>query len=468
MTVERLANHKAETARPVFDPRAPLPIARAFLDTRYTWQGFRTFHAWQGQFYRWTGSAYECVDGAAIRAEMYEMLDEADRLDGKGNVIPFRPNRTKVTDVVDALRAAANLPASVAPPAWLPDIEAVQTAPADLLPCINGLLNLPDRELEPATPAIFNLNALPVEYAPDAGDPKAWESFLHDLWPDDRASIETLQEIFGYSLTPDTRQHKIFSIVGPPRSGKGTIGRVARGLIGSANVCGPSLRSLSGNFGLEPLIGRQLAILADARLGGRDHQHAVAESLLNISGEDGQTVARKHLPAWGGILPTRFLLLTNELPRITDMSGALASRFIVLLLTESFYGREDQGLTERLLGELPGILNWSIEGWHRLRDRGHFLQPESARDAVRDLEDLGSPVGAFVRERCEARPGLQVEIRRLFVAWQAWCEEQGREHPGTRQTFGRDLRAVLPGLKTRQPRDGDERLRLYEGVDLKP
>ena len=61
-----------------------------------------------------------------------------------------------------------------------------------------------------------------------------------------------------------------------------------------------------------------------------------------------------------GKLETRFVILTNELPRLTDASGALASRFITLVLTESFYGREDLGLTDKLAGELPGILNWAL------------------------------------------------------------------------------------------------------------
>ena len=42
-----------------------------------------------------------------------------------------------------------------------------------------------------------------------------------------------------------------------------------------------------------------------------------------------------------GTLPTRFLLLSNELPELADASGAMASRFIVLTLRNSFYGRED-------------------------------------------------------------------------------------------------------------------------------
>jgi putative DNA primase/helicase len=35
-----------------------------------------------------------------------------------------------------------------------------------------------------------------------------------------------LGEIFGYMLTADTSQRKIFLLVGPTRGGKGTIGRV--------------------------------------------------------------------------------------------------------------------------------------------------------------------------------------------------------------------------------------------------
>ncbi len=80
--------------------------------------------------------------------------------------------------------------------------------------------------------------------------------------------------------------------------------------------------------------------------------------------------------------------------------------------------------------------------------------------------DLSSPVGAFVRERCEVAPGLEVDIKKLFEAWKSWCEEQGRDYPGTAQTFGRDLHAVVPSLKTVQRRKGEKRPRFFEGIDL--
>jgi putative DNA primase/helicase len=162
------------------------------------------------------------------------------------------------------------------------------------------------------------------------------------------------------------------------------------------------------------------------------------------------------------------MIMSNELPRIADASGALASRFIVLTLKRSFYGTEDLGLTDRLLRELPGILNWAIEGWRRLQDRGFFVQPASSAEAIQELEDLTSPVGAFLRERCEVRPGASVNCGLLFAYWSVWCEDQSRDHPGTVQSFGRDLRAAVPGLTTANLRSADgERERHYEGVGLK-
>jgi hypothetical protein len=140
------------------------------------------------------------------------------------------------------------------------------------------------------------------------------------------------------------------------------------------------------------LIGRRVAIISDARLAGRADQHAISERLLSISGEDTITVDRKYREAWTARLQIRFLILSNELPRLADASGALAGRFIVLVLIHSFYGREDLGLTDRLLTELPGISNWSIAGWQRLSERRHFVQPNSALNAVRQLEYLGSPI----------------------------------------------------------------------------
>ena len=190
-----------------------------------------------------------------------------------------------------------------------------------------------------------------------APEPVRWLRFLGELWPDDPDAVLALQELFGYVLSGRNDQHKIGLLIGPKRSGKGTIARVLAALIGPQNVAGPTLAQLGSNFGLSPLIGKTLAVISDARLSGTSYD---ISHLLAISGGDRITIDRKYQEPWTGTLSARFLILSNEPPAFHDPSGAIISRFLVITTTESFFGRENPHLTEELLDELPGILGWSF------------------------------------------------------------------------------------------------------------
>lgn len=349
---------------PVLSAGAPFDSAREMVRCYYSEPGGRTLHHQQGTFYIWTGTHYREAPNEEVRAAVYQFLDGAHCLAADGKPVAFKPSRTKVGDVLDALAAAVQLPGTVRPPAWLGGDH--QIAAVDVLACSNGLLHLPTRTLLAHTPLFFGVNAVGYPYEANAKEPTLWLTFLHSLWPDDQQSIDTLQEVFGLLLTADTTHQKAFLILGPRRSGKGTIARILIALLGPENVAGPTLNSLSQNFGLAPLIGKPLAVISDARLSVRSDIHVIAERLLSITGEDSLTVDRKYLPAWTGRLPTRFMILTNELPKMSDSSGALASRFIALRLIRSFYGKEDLGLAAKLLAEMPSILVWAIDGRDRL------------------------------------------------------------------------------------------------------
>ena len=449
----------------ILEPKNPIGSAREFVRRRYTQAEERILYHISGDFYSWTGTHYRVIDQQGIRAVLWQFLEGAQAVNEYGELVPFNPTRYRVTDVLDALKAVVHLQRYHEPPFWIDGRDGYD--PREIMACANGLLHLPTVTLHPATPHFFGLNSLPFAYDPDAKRPERWLQFLNeDLWPGDEESVSTLQELFGLMLVPDTSQQKIFLLVGPKRAGKGTIARILTALLGRDNVAGPTLASLGQNFGLSPLIGKTAAIISDARLGTRADQAVITERLLSISGEDTLTVDRKYRDPWTGQFAVRFLVLTNELPRISDASGALASRFVVLVLGNSFYGREDHGLTGKLMEELSGILNWSIEGWRRLQQRGYFIQPASSQEAISELEELGSPMGAFVKQKCVIGPEHSVSVDGLFLHWQNWCHDQGRTHAGTKQTFGRDLRAVVPGLRVTQPRSANQH-RIYQGIDLK-
>ena len=443
----------------VIDARAPYDVARLFRARLAT-----PLHHHRGVFYEWDGASWPEAGADKLRARLYAFLDGCQSKTN-GGFCPVRPNALMVGGVLDALRAASHLDATVAPPAWL---DGADRPPAhEIVACANGLLHLPTLRLLPHTSSFFNFNSLDYAFQPNAPKPRQWLAFLDQVWPDDPESIATLQQTFGYLLTAETSHQKAFLFVGPKRSGKGTIARVMARLVGPHNYVSPTLASLGERFGLAPLIGKPLAIVSDARLSGRADQQIIVERLLSVTGEDGQTVDRKYSPQpWTGKLPTRFTILTNELPKLGDASGALASRFVLLVMKNSFYGREDLCLTDKLLTELPGILNWAIAGWADLNRVGHFKQPSSARQALEQLEDLSSPIGAFVRDHCEIGPPYTVEVEDIFGAWKTWCEAQGRDHPGTKQSFGRDLSAAVPGLTVAQLGSRGERVRVYQGLKL--
>jgi Poxvirus D5 protein-like len=53
------------------------------------------------------------------------------------------------------------------------------------------------------------------------------------------------------------------------------------------------------------------------------------------------------------------------------------------------------------------------------------------------LQDLASPVAAFVRDRCERGPKLEVPVNELYTAWRSWADDNGHVKL-TKQVFGRD------------------------------
>ena len=289
-------------SRELPSPSAPMEVARVLVRNRYTAPaGVTTVRHWRGGWWKWQTTHWAEVEPRAIRAAAYEFTEYAIYRSGD-NVKPWAPSSSKISDLVDALAAVVHLPESIGNPSWLDRRRA-----GVIVSCANGLLDVSRRELLDHTPEFFNQVSVPFEYDPDALDPTRWLGFLQDLWPDDETAPNALAEWCGYVLSGRTALQKILLVVGPTRGGKGAIARILAELVGRENVAGPTLSSLSGDFGLAPMIGKPLAVVSDARMSGRDSS-VVVERLLSVSGEDRLTVNRKYREQWTGTLPSRFML----------------------------------------------------------------------------------------------------------------------------------------------------------------
>lgn len=442
------------------EPTAPLKVANVLCESCFTYDdGNIVLRHWRGGWWHWRDGWWQELKNREIIADLFQLLADCVYADEDGLVSPWEPTKSKLTNLTHAMASVCHLRDAVEQPSWL-----ANGPKGRIVACENGLLNVNTRELYPHTPAFLNQTMVPFAYDPEAPPPERWLEFLEELWPGETDQQRALQEWFGYVISGRTDLQKIFLLVGPTRAGKGVISGILSELLGRTNVANPTLSSLGGEFGLAPLIGKPLGLVSDARLGTRDSSVPV-ERLLSISGEDALTINIKYREQWTGKLPTRLMVVSNELPAFTDASGAIVGRFLTLVLTKSWFGHEDHNLARSLRQDLPGILNWALYGLERLEQQDEFTRVRASDEIQKSMLDLVSPVKAFVRECCTVGPDLEANTTAVYHAWDQWANANGHGRK-TAQGFGKDLRAAVPGLRIKQVRDGDERHRVYTGLAL--
>ena len=191
----------------------------------------------------------------------------------------------------------------------------------------------------------------------------------------------------------------------------------------------------------------------------------VVERLLSLSGEDTITVNRKYRDQVTIRMSARFMICSNEMPQLGDASGAIAGRFVTLMLERTWFGNEDKTLETRISPELPGVLNWALDGLRRLDAQGRFTEPGSTVRAYVELRDLASPVSAFVRECCVIDQTASVPRDYLYTAAMRFLEGEGHRRMDAAK-FGRNLRAVVPHVRDERPRQDGHPVRVYTGIKL--
>jgi putative DNA primase/helicase len=185
-------------------------------------------------------------------------------------------------------------------------------------------------------------------------------------------------------------------------------------------------------------------------------------------GGDTITVNRKNKEAWNGYLPTRIVIYSNEVLQLTENSNALTGRMIVLKMTKSFWSKEDTDLSHKLEQELSGIFNWAMLGLQRRLERGgYFLQPESGKDLLEVMAELGNPLGAFVDEALEFDPTGTVGKDEVFACFKHWAIKKNMPF-GTEQSFKRRFLASTQEhmVESDLLRTNGQRKHIYRGVKL--
>jgi putative DNA primase/helicase len=457
----------------VIFPDKPQQTADQFRDAV-----FPTLLIFQKQWLAYNGSSYQPLEDETIRAKLAAFLRVAkvQKLVGTEKMLlPYHPKAKDITEVYSHLADTCHIPKNMmSPPIWLEGTPAKlrKLNPKDMISFENGLLHIPSRKLYPATAKFFTLTGLPIVYDAKAPEPERWNDFLKEVTADGddaRPELATLiRQMIGYCISSDTSMQKIFFLCGRTRSGKGTILRVLTELVGPLNTDGPTIKSLAGDFGRQNLIGKSLATITDMNCDVRSQVGEAASILNGVSGEDFQSINRKHKDFWSGTLPTRFVLASNMLPNFGSHTGAIATRLLIIPFDVSFVGREDRGLTKKLMREAPGIINQCLDALEDLNFNGDFEEPAASYVSKQRLIYRSNPIHGFIEERCTVKAGTGADKTVLYTSLCDYCDEVGAKPPSLAD-FSETLCELYPSIKTSKRRhaDGTEaRTKCYRGVRL--
>ncbi|WP_270830988.1 phage/plasmid primase, P4 family [Aeromonas sp. QDB03] len=310
----------------------------------------------------------------------------------------------------------------------------------------NGALDPLTGAITPHSPANGNTSTLSVEYIPGVR-PAVWERWLLDLFEGEPERVELLQEMMGWCLCNDNLGiQKAMCIVGPKRAGKGTVLNVLQALLSPEQASPFEFSTLNDCKTLASIKDAQVAIDADAGTPKRDDARGVRECFLKITAGDAMSVKMLYTQTpWTGRATCKILTASNRLPGDFDDSGAMAGRWIPLVFSKTFFGKEDPALLEKLIAELPAIAAWAVEGLRRLAVRGRFVLPESSLSAMDSIESAASPLLEFVEECLLIEADGKASSEAIYSAYVLWAVRAGITVRMDRRAFLKSLAETLQG-----------------------
>jgi len=228
-------------------------------------------------------------------------------------------------------------------------------------------------------------------------------------------------------------------LVGNGANGKSTFLRVLQRLFGDYAATIPMQSLMEQRFGTQTndlayLVGKRLVVASEGERGQR-----LAESKIKMM-TGGERISCRalyknlfefepHFKLW---------LATNNLPTISGMDDSIWRRIRVIEFPVQIPpDQQDKTLADRLIKELPGILQWAMEGLKEWRKTG-LAPPDSVLQSTRSYRQDSDTVGQWIDSACVCEPRLRTSARDLYDSYKSWCEDSSLESLHN-ASFGKEL-----------------------------
>ena len=261
-------------------------------------------------------------------------------------------------------------------------------------------------------------------YEKDADCP-VWKMFLMQIFNKDLQLIRFIQKAMGYALSGDVSEQCLFILWGTGANGKSTFLNVMLELFGdyalSTGIETFMKKNSEQSNDIARLKGMRLVTTSEIEQGRQ-----ISESLIKmVTGEDALT-ARFLYGEYFSFKPTfKIFMATNHKPKIRGADNGIWRRIKMIPFTVTIPPEQrDKNLTEKLIAENSGILNWLLKGYAMWKKEG-LEEPPAVREANEEYRMDMDSVGTFVTDCLELDASLQWRLptNMLYQTYIKWCNK---------------------------------------------
>lgn len=315
--------------------------------------------------------------------------------------------------------------------------------------CKNGILDLKDGKLYPHDKNAFITKQVPLNYNPNAPEPKLWLSFLNDIFGGNTELIRYIQKCVGYSLTGLTIEQCIFFLHGTGGNGKSVFLDIIRYIMGDyATNIQPQTIMTSQRTGNAP--NSDIARLKGARLVTSVEPNEgvfLDEGLVKQLTGDDMVTARKMFAEEFEFKPEfKIWMATNHKPRIRGTDDGIWRRIHLIPFEVKIpEEKKDKNLKYKLVKEAEGIFKWAVEGCMLWRSEG-LSKPKSVLDATTEYRHEMDVISSFIDECCTVGNG-QIKASEIYGAYIKWAETNN-EYRMSNTKFGMEMAKRFEKVKS--------------------